>query len=284
MADSMSEVASISGEPRINGPQLEQNLASVLNYAHSALDAGEVERARDAAQDVLSSAQAQGDTQMEARALLCLAHGDRLISRLQSSAENSRRSSHLFHTLGDIEGEAAALTTLAHVSTSLGHNDEAVEAALLSVRLGTQLPVGIQTVLSHNYLGLAHFWSGNYDDARTAFDTAVELAERCYPPVSAYQPRTNQAWTEAFRLIAERYFNGVSLRPESLQPLVAIWSTVAESEDVMGLLAGSQVTAGTMASLMKALLHCWSGEFEKATAALEAGHQWLNNSISISLV
>ena len=131
-----------------------QTADAALAAADAALAQGQLQQARQLAQSVLNGAKG-ADLALEARALSCLAHYDRIGSRLRRASEASRRAAHLFEQLGDVHGEANALTTLTHVLMLLGRNEEAVEAALLCVRLCEKQPPQAQTVLAHNCLGLA---------------------------------------------------------------------------------------------------------------------------------
>ena len=105
----------------------------VLRRAHAALDEGDADTARALAQTAFSLAESNHDQHLQAKALLCLGHGDRLVSRFRRAHDACRKAAQLFRILGDAVGEAEALSTLAHAATCLGRNEEAVEAALLSV-------------------------------------------------------------------------------------------------------------------------------------------------------
>lgn len=179
-----------------------------LAAVDTALINGEVDRARELALTVLTDAKSRMDPLFEARALSCLAHCDRIDSRLRRATETSRSAAQLFEQLGDTAGEAKALMTLAQVSMLLGRNEEAVEAALLSVQLCNLQPPQPLAVLALNSLGLAYSWSGDHERAYASLETAVDVARRCEPPISVYQPRLNQMWVEASRLVDERYHTG----------------------------------------------------------------------------
>ena len=242
---------------------------AALTAAYAALDEGHVEKAHDLAQSVLVEARGQ-DLHLEARALSCLAHCDRIGSRLRRASEESRRSVQLFEQLGDVEGEARALTTLAHVCMLLGRNDEAVEAALLCVRLcDTKVPQP-QTVLAHNCLGLAYSWSGDHDRGDVALEAAVQVAQRCEPRVSVYQPRLNQVWVEASRLLDERYQTGSMKSLKRLEMLAEeCWQLEREGKGLPGL-PGLRSMARTISLSSAALLTVWQGDLVSARAAIDA--------------
>ena len=122
------------GHPPLTGRRRDSSsvaLGELLAPTVAALDAGQVLRARELALALVTTAHGT-DAALEAHALTCLAHCDRIDSRLRRASEASRRAAQIFEQIGDVEGEADALTTLAHVAMLLGRNDEAVEAAMLA--------------------------------------------------------------------------------------------------------------------------------------------------------
>ncbi len=240
-----------------------------LAAAYAALDAGDVNAARDLAQAVLVGAKGS-DLHAEARALSCLAHCDRVGSRLRRASEASRRAAQLFEQLGDVQGESQALTTLAHVCMLLGRNDESVEAALLCVHLCDMKVPRPQAVLAHNCLGLAYSWSGDHDRADASLEMAVQVAQRCVPALSTYQPRLNQMWVEASRLIDERYQTG---RMKSLERLEWLARECAQLERMghgQSVLPGLQAMARTISLASAGLLAAWQGDFVSARQAVES--------------
>ncbi|HKX42495.1 MAG TPA: tetratricopeptide repeat-containing diguanylate cyclase [Burkholderiaceae bacterium] len=252
---------------------------AALAAAHAALDQGDVEQARDLAQSVLNAAKG-ADLRLEAGALSCLAHIDRVGSRLRRAAEASRRAAQLFEQLGDIEGEARALTTLTHVCMLLGRNDEAVEAALLAVRLCEKLPLQPQTVLAHNSLGLAYSWSGDHESGDASLEKAVELAQRCTPPLSTYNPRLNQAWVEASRLLDERYQTGTLPSIERLQRLLAECQQLERAGSGLPILPGLRAMARTISLATAALVAVWQGDLTAAEAGVAAAAQSLQPGVT----
>ena len=246
-----------------------------LTAAYAALDAGRLQQARDFAQSVLLEAKGV-DLHLEARALSCLAHCDRVGSRLRRAGEASRRAAQLFEQFGDVQGEANALTTLAHVCMLLGRNDEAVEAALLCVRLcDLQVPQP-QTVLAHNCLGLAYSWSGDHDRADASLELAVQVARRCVPAVSIYQPRLNQVWVEASRLLDERYQTGGMKSLKRLEALATECRELERAGEGLAVLPGLQAMARTISFASVALVATWLGDFVGARLAIESANRSLS--------
>ncbi|MCY7307698.1 MAG: hypothetical protein LH632_16465 [Rhodoferax sp.] len=186
----------------------DKELDALLRSAHAALDRGDVQTGRQTSQTIFKAAEAVGNRHFEARALLCLAHCDRMLSRYRRAHRASQRAAQVFQLLGDTSGEVMALTTHAFVSINLGRNEEAVEAALLSVRLSQFLEKDEHSVLSYNALGVAYFWSHSFEKAEQALRTAIHMAEKAQPALSTFQPRVNQWWTEVIRLFYERYYVG----------------------------------------------------------------------------
>ncbi len=258
---------------------------AALAAAHAALDEGHVQKARDLAKYVLIRARGS-DMRSEAGALACLAHCDRIGSRLRRASEASRRAAQLFEQLGDLQGESNALATLAHVCMLLGRNDEAVEAALLCVRLCDVKVPQPQVVLAHNCLGLAYSWSGDYERADASLEAAVAMAQRCTPPLSIYQPRLNQMWVESKRLLDERYQTGAM---SSLVRLEALGRECAQLERTgQGALVmqGLQPMARTASFASASLLASWQGDtaaaqlaLAAATGSLSGGMTWLDSFV-----
>jgi hypothetical protein len=93
------------------GERQEQGLENLLKEAHASLDRGDVRSGRETSQRILKEAEASGHRHFEARALLCLAHCDRMLSRYRRAHRASQRAAQLFQVLGDTSGEVMALTT-----------------------------------------------------------------------------------------------------------------------------------------------------------------------------
>ena len=252
----------------------DHNLDLLLKGAHAALDRGDVRAGREASQKVLKGAEALGDRHFEAKALLCLAHCDRMLSRYRRAHRASQRAAQLFQLLGDTSGEVMSLTTHAFVSINLGRNEEAVEAALLSVRLSQFLEKDEHSVLSYNALGVAYFWSHSFEKAEQALRTAIQIAENAAPPLSTFQPRVNQWWTEVIRVFYERYYVGelpVLMQMRRLRE--AIIALIA-SGDAGGASSGTQVTTEAVLLFGLALDQCWHGRIGQAALDVEAMAGW----------
>ncbi|MDB5850367.1 MAG: hypothetical protein JWP29_4119 [Rhodoferax sp.] len=263
----------------------DQDKENALADAYAAMDEGRLDKTRELAHAVLAAV-AGDDRHYEARALACLAHCDRVGSKLRRASEAARRAAQLFEQLGDVQGEASALTTLAHATMLLGRNEEAVEAAILATRLcdvGAPRP---QTVLAYNVLGLAYCWSGDHARADASLERAVRTAQGCQPAVSIYQPRINQVWVEASRLVDERYQTG---RMQSLAKLDRLMKECLALEAAgmgVSVLPGLRAMARTISFSSTSLLAIWQGDYSAARRALESarlslseGGSWLDSFV-----
>ena len=247
---------------------------SLLSEAHRWLDAGQGHRARELATQSLAFARAGRDPHAEAKSLLCLAHGDRLVSRHRDAHRASQRAAHLFRKAGDVAGEVNALTTVAHTAANLGRSEEAVEVALLAVRLAQSLPVGPLHVLACNYLGVAHFLAKDHAKGEAAFERALALAARCTPAVNTFQVRCNQLWSEGTRLFFERDASGrmpavgrMAMRHQACAELMKAGAAGALTE-------GQGVSTHANWHFTTGLLACWQGDLDRAEAEADAGREW----------
>jgi len=262
----------MASNPRASGED-DDTLELLLRSAHAALDRGDVQLGRENSQKVLKAAEALQQRHFEAKALLCLAHCDRMLSRYRRAHRASQRAAQLFQLLGDTSGEVMALTTHAFVSINLGRNEEAVEAALLGVRLSQFLEKDEHSVLSYNALGVAYYWSHSFEKAGQALQTAIQIAERATPRLSVFQPRVNQWWTELIRVFYERYYVGALPALERLRALrEAVIALLAEGD--AGGVAPTHVTTEAVLLFGLALDQCWHGRIGQARLDVDALAGW----------
>ena len=271
-----------------------QKPEAALAAANAALEAGRLQEARDHAQSAVDAARGV-DLRLEAQALACLAHCDRIGSRLRRASTTARRAAQIFEHLGDAQGEAGALITLTHVSMLLGRNEEAVEAALLSVRLcdgsgprsandedgpPSERAPNPQAVLAHNCLGLAFSWSGDHARGAASLERAVDRARRCVPPVSVYQPRLNQVFVEASRLLDERYHTGKMGSLDHMEALLQeCWQLEREGAG-LSTLPGMRSMARVISLASTALLAAWQGRYDAATLAIESATRTMSGGMT----
>ena len=249
-------------------------MEGLLLGAHSALDRGDVQAGRASSQKLLKIAEGLKNRHFEARALLCLAHCDRMLSRYRRAHRASQRAAQLFHMLGDTSGEVMALTTHAFVSINLGRNEEAVEAALLSMRLSQFLEKDEHSVLSYNALGAAYFWSHSFEKAEQALRTATQIAERAEPPLSTFQPCVNQWWTEVIRVFYERYYVGELPALDRMRALREAVIRLIAGGDAGGAEPGTHVTTEAVLLFGLCLDQCWHGRIGQAKLDADALAGW----------
>jgi diguanylate cyclase (GGDEF)-like protein len=241
-----------------------------LDSARQMLEAGQVESARSLATAVLKTADEQNDRPAQGQALMALSQFDRVLGRFRRAIETAHRAAQLFQLDGDIAGEASALSLLAHANSYLGRNEEAVEAALLSVKLGDLLPPGGQQVNLYNYLGVSYLWADSFVHAESALREAERLALLGGPESNVLLPRINLAWLEAVRLFKERYFTGALPNTEELWRRLAVCAELFESDEPFPGLPGVRSVLQRFGRCAQALLLCWSGELDAAEEQLNA--------------
>jgi diguanylate cyclase (GGDEF)-like protein len=242
----------------------ESKLLLQLASSTQLLEAAKVEDARVLAASVLKAATDIGSRRVQGKALLSLAQFDRVLGRFRRAIEASQRAVDLFRLEGDIASEAAALSLLAHANSILGRDAEAVEAALLSVRLGELLPPGADLVRLQNYLGVAYLWSKSFSNAEAALQESERLALLYAPQNDVLLPRTNLAWLEVMRLSKERYFTGVMPNTAVLRERLLACASLFDDGDPFQALPGVRAVLQRFARSSIALCDCWEGKHESA--------------------
>lgn len=261
--------------PDVVQPRRNDGLEALLRDAHAALDQGDVQAGRATSQKVLKAAEGLSNPRYEAKALLCLAHCDRMLSRYRRAHRASQRAAQNFQLLGDTSGEVMALSTHAIVSVTLGRNEEAIEAALLSVRLSQFLEAhAAHGVLAYNALGVAYFWSHGFEKAEQALRTAIGIAEQAQPHLSTFQPRVNQWWTELLRVFHERYYVGAFPSLERLGELREAIIALIANGDAGGASPGTHVTTEAVLQFGLCLEQCWHGRIGQARLDVEVLARW----------
>jgi diguanylate cyclase (GGDEF)-like protein len=261
-------------ETAFSDPHSPGELDALLTRAHRALEAGRPDRARVLAQRALAGAEACQHRPSEARGLACLAYCDGLASRFRRAHATSQRAAHLFQMLGDAVGESDALATLASAASCLGRHEEAVEAALLAVRLVEALPPGPPRVLAYNALGQAYAWSRSFEPAAEAFERAEQLAARSDPPVPALQILLQRTYAEALRLGFERFFKGRLPATSRFESLLARCVQQAHVAGAEGVQPGLLVMHRALMSMFSSLEACWRGEAPLAQRELAQARRW----------
>ncbi|HMN74849.1 MAG TPA: GGDEF domain-containing protein [Burkholderiaceae bacterium] len=245
-----------------------------IALARELLDTGDAAGATQKGQSVLERAARQGNDAIEAQAHLLLAHVGRLLTRFREARDHSEHAIVLFQKHRDLANEAHALSMLAYCASCLGRNDEAIEAAMLGVRLAERQPPGPQLALALNDLGVASLWARSFDSAEAAFLQSIDLGERLGSPASLLSPSINLAWCEALRLVVERYHTG---RPPEAsrhsRHVDRLRQLVEKSPLPRG--TGMQVTVQTLWLLSAGANAAWRGLWAEAASYLSTAETWL---------
>ncbi|MDB5850828.1 MAG: hypothetical protein JWP29_4580 [Rhodoferax sp.] len=250
-------------------PQRGEMLAR-LDAARVLLETNQVESARNQAYAVLKTAEEHADRPLQAQALMALAQYDRVLGRFRRAVDAVQRAAQIFQIDGNLAAECEALSLLAHANSYLGRDAEAVEAGLLSVKLGDLLPPGPGQVTLYNYLGVAYLWSKSFGEAEAALRQAERLA-LLYPAGSnVLLPRMNLAWLEAVRMFKERYFTGTLPGTATLQQRMDLCDALFDGDTPFPGLPGVRSVLQRFGRCVRALLCCWHGEFGAAQSWLDA--------------
>ena len=241
-----------------------------LGAARQMLESGEVEAARSLASAVLKMAESRGDRPAQGQALLALSQFDRVLGRFRRVVDTAHRASQLFQIEGDIAGEASALSLLSHANSYLGRDEESVEAALLSVKLGDLLPPGQQQIHLYNYLGVGYLWANSFAAAEAALREAERLALVEGSTSTVLLPRINLAWLEAVRLFKGRYFNGSMAGTGELDRRLEQCSALFDDDEPFAGLPGVRAVLQRFGRCAHVLLLCWSDQLDAAEAKLAA--------------
>ncbi|MDQ5898464.1 MAG: two-component system, cell cycle response regulator [Pseudomonadota bacterium] len=185
--------------------------------AHLALTAGQPDKAAALAHEMLASAKRSGRLPQQARAFLLLAwtelHQERIAADVALS--HARQAAHLFHLIGDVSQESAALALVAQLLTQLGCIEESIENATLAVQLAESQPAGRHTAIAYHHLGVATLGRDS-QYARRALLRSVELARQHLGGETATaQPRLQLLLSELHRLELCRQ----SSQPAQIDPL-----------------------------------------------------------------
>ncbi len=247
---------------------------AALHRAHEALDAGDAHEASYLTQAVLADARERSDELYEGRALTCLAHCDRQLSRLRSAHFLSRRAATLLRENLDLPGEVMALTMLAQTAANLGWLDEAVENAVLASALAGDLPASRLQPMAQNYLGVAFFWCRDYARAEEAFARSVDLARANEPTCSPFHPLLNLTFLEAHRIATAHYEHGAHPSTSILEQRIKSCSEVLERLGGESLMVGMTATARTLWHILIGLERAWNNDFARASAELALSQSW----------
>jgi len=244
--------------------------AELLARAETLANIGQAAQAVELAEQALSLGQQSGDIEIQAQAMLCLSSCQlRLLGGYRQAHELAQRAALLFERCDLAAGEALALCTHAIASTRLGHYEEAVESALLAVRLGEALPPGREQVMAHHALGVAAHSGRNYAEAERAFENAVAISRRCEPPLNTYELHINMALVAIADHANERRLGQA---PTALPRLARHLDDAAisphQAHELNAMAPGSLHALQVKATLARALHHCWRLDITQGQAEL----------------
>ncbi|UXH78020.1 GGDEF domain-containing protein [Roseateles amylovorans] len=184
------------------------DLHPLPQQARAALLAGDADAAHAAGEEWLLLALEQADEVQQAHALLHLARCDRAMHRPGDARPRSEVAARLFQQHGDAQGEAGALSVLAHSASLAGHHEEAIEAALLGLRLAQLRGDGAALAVALRDLGACYVWARSFDKAAEVLRQAADAANACKPPQSPLSACLWLALGELLRMAGEREQRG----------------------------------------------------------------------------
>lgn len=175
LADALAAAESGAASP---GLSVADRARFAARASMSRLFVGDVAGALAAAVAAEADAVAAGDIPAEVRAILTQAHVASLQARWHEAKDHAARSVALI----DLDRSAETHESLpyhvqAQVLTAVEEFDAALAAAASARRAAETFGVADSLVMAHLVGANALFWSGRWDDALAAYETAVSLAE-----------------------------------------------------------------------------------------------------------
>lgn len=242
-----------------------------LAAARAGLDAGDAAAVSAAAQQVLDAPPEAIDEGARAQAWLCLAQcALRLQGQYLRALDLAQQAALAFQQLADDDGEARALATHAIAATRLGHHEKAVDSALLAVRLLEPRPPCKDQVLAYHALAIAGHSGGSFEQARNAYEHAIQLAQRCVPPLPTFELHTDLASTEALRITTERMAGGQRLSLDALERhILECRRQLAAGEGDISLAPASHGNNLLVLGLTEVQLRAWQQDYPACELALE---------------
>jgi len=248
-------------------------LVDLLSRAQSLLQAGLGDEARACAEAALDQARQLDDLPAKAEAMLCLAGIElRLFGRFMRALEWSQRAAMEFERAGLVGRECQALATHAVAAARLGHYGRAMENALLAVRLAHWQGLGREQLLAYRAVGLAAFNGRNFDEARKAYEQAIELVPACDPAVNAFELHVGLASNAAAHYFSVRCLDGEGVLPQILDALDhhvgECRRLLASNEGDISLTPGSHGNNLALVAKADAHLRAWRNQLPQANRAL----------------
>jgi len=240
-----------------------------LAHAEEAYADGRMSVAREIAQAVHVQAQRQGDHVMQGRALWQLAQVNMVCGQVETALGEGQQALLLFESLGDREGEARSLISVAYAAAQLRDNGLALASAQRALKLSEAMGNPVLQAAANNYLGVALFWDGDARSADERLCKAMELVARTAGRQAQVRPMVNRATGELVRLTFERVFNDAQPDPVRLLPLVEDLSACDLAGVMPFLSAGLQIDCEAVAAWPHFFAACWRGDMVLARECLD---------------
>lgn len=248
--------------------------------ARAALHDGDAAAAQAPGEEWLLLALERGDEPAQAQALLHLARCDLALHRPRSARPRSELAARLFRQQADPAGEAGALSVLAHAASQAGHHEEAIEAALLGLRLAQHHHAGAALSGALQDLGSCYLWARSFDAASAVLRQAVDAANAAKPRQNPLNACLLLALAELLRLAGAREQQG------ELPPLGPLEGHLINARHLMAEGEGTDGPALAQAqawwALMQMQAQIWKGaamaqpELQQALALLPSQERhWL---------
>ncbi len=165
------------------------------------------------------------------------------------------RASQQAHEAGHLTGEAQALALLSYAAGNLGHNEEAIETAMLATQLADIGQDPLVSLMVLNYLGVALLWNGSHDGAQAVLTQAYDDALRHGRPGVVWQPHINRCLNEAYRAVTLRQLERQRPDASRLRRLLDDFDASAEALGKAGVSA-SLMQQGVL-QWLRALAEGW---------------------------
>ena len=182
-----------------------------------------------------------------------------------------RQAYELFHRAGqqaheaDLPAtEARAQAFLGYTASTLGHHEEAIEAAMLASQLAQACADDeLLQILINNYLGVTLLWNGSHEGAEAVLAQTYERA-RCLPRGapghgSFWQPMINRGFSEVYKRFALRHLRGQQPKARRLQTLLDALDAHAAQAAGRAAAPASLMLSGQL-SWLRAWAAAWAGQ------------------------
>jgi diguanylate cyclase len=114
------------------------------------------------------------------------------------------RASQRAHEVQHLCGEVTAMALLSYAAANLGHNEEAIETAMLAAQLAEAGGNSLVRLTVLNYLGVALLWNGSHEGAEAVLKQAYDEALSGGRPGMVWQLHINRCLNEAYRVVTLR--------------------------------------------------------------------------------